>query len=166
MTYEEESDEVDYPEGEAPPVQWDVANMTRDLIDSEWREDVVNKPEKVELYTEDEEGDTRKKVRRDNEYVHVAEVQNREIEYTDLFQNTENLSAACFVEFSTPVSRQRRELMFHEIKNIATEHRKRPDTPGNWDTLEVNAEIYDDENFGWWMGRFTFSYSRKKHVID
>lgn len=147
-------------------IDWDVASLTLDMIDQQWDDDRVDKPDRIELYTEDEDGNNRKRVRRTNEYIHVAEEQERGMEYTDVFWETANRSASCFVEFSTPESRERREEIFSEIERIAMSNRKRPDTPGGWDEVKVSGSVTDDENFGWWMGQFTFSYTRRKELID
>ncbi|PSP28619.1 hypothetical protein BRC65_01850, partial [Halobacteriales archaeon QH_2_65_14] len=95
-----------------------------------------------------------------------AEDQERGLEYSDIFRETRNLSASCYVELSTPESRERREELFAEIERIAVEHRKRPDTPGNWDDITLNAQVVDDENFGWWMASITFSYTKRKDLIE
>jgi len=147
-------------------VEWDIAQLTRDLIDDEWNEPDVRKPGYVELVTEDERRNARKRVRRTNEYIHVAEDQERGLEYSDIFREARNLSASCYVELSTPESRARREELFAEIERIAVEHRKRPDTPGNWDDITLNAQVVDDENFGWWMASITFNYTKRKDLIE
>lgn len=148
-------------------VEWDVAKITRDLIDEQWNEgnQNVRRPDKIELVTEDNQGNARKRVRRTNEYIHVAEESERSLEYSDLFYEARNLSASCYVEFSTNESRSRREEIFAEIERIGVEHRKRPDTPGGWDNVNMNAQVIDDENFGWWMANITFSYEKRKEGI-
>lgn len=146
-------------------VEWDVATLTRDLIDNNWS-DGVRKPNYIELVTEDSQGNARKRVRRSNEYIHVAEEQERNLEYSDLFRSTRDLSASCYVELSTPESRQRREELFAEIERIGVAHRKRPDTPGGWDDVTMTAQVIDDENFGWWMASISFSYTKRKDLIE
>lgn len=143
----------------------DVAKMTRDLIQDEWDSANTKEPAHIELVTEDNSGTTRKRIRRHNEYVLVAEESERGMEYSDLFWETRDFNAACYVEFSTAESRDRREEMFREIERIAVEHRSNPATPGDWDRLEVSATMVDDENFGWWMGEFTFAYSAVKRSV-
>jgi hypothetical protein len=146
-------------------VEWDVASLVRDLIDENWSDD-VREPDYIELVTEDEQGNARKRVRRTNEYIHVAEEQERGLEYSDIFRDARNLSASCYVELSTPESRQRREELFAEVERIGVEHRKRPDTPGGWDDITMNAQVIDDENFGWWMASITFNFTKRKDLIE
>lgn len=151
-----------------PSVTFDVAVLTRDLIDNQWGKGSSDpdKPERIELVTEDEQGNARKRVRRQNEYIHVAEEQERGNEYTDFQRNTRNLAGYCYVEFSTPKSRARREEIYAELDRIAVAHRKRPDTPGGWDEMTFGAQITDDENFGWWVGQLNFEYVKRKELID
>lgn len=143
----------------------DIAKLTRDLIKDNWDSGEAPEPAHIELVTEDNSGTTRKRIRRHNEYILVAEESERGMEYSDLFWNTRDFTQACYVEFSTAESRERREEIFNEIERIAVEHRTNPETPGNWDMLEISATIIDDENFGWWMGEFSFQYKAVKRVI-
>lgn len=147
-------------------VEWDVASLTRDLIDEKWDDDSVRKPEYVELVTEDDRGNARKRLRRSNEYILVAEEQERGLEYSDIFRSTRDLSASCYVELSTSDSRSRREEIFSEIERIGVENRKRPETPGGWDDITMSAQVVDDENFGWWMANITFNYTKRKDLIE
>jgi len=149
-------------------VDWDVAKLTRDLIDDNWDSANGDKPEYIELRTEDSEGNTRKKVRRHNEYILFAEQQERGMEYSDIFWNTRNLNTACYVEISTAKSRARREEILAEVERIAVSSRTPNEsigTPGGWDRLQIEATVIDDENFGWWVAEVTFSFTKVKDNV-
>lgn len=149
-------------------VEWDVASLTKDLIEDNWDSSNAEKPQYVELRTEDEEGNARKKIRRHNEYMLFAEQQERGMEYSDLFWDTRTLNATCFAEVSTAHSRQRREELIAEIERIAVASRTRNEsigTPGNWDNLRMEVTVIDDENFGWWLAEITFNYEKKKESL-
>lgn len=149
-------------------VDWDVAKLSRDLIDDNWDASNADKPQYIELRTEDSDGSTRKRIRRNNEYILVAEESDREMEYSDIFWNSRNLSASCFIELSTAHSRERREEMLAEVERIAVNARTPNEsigTPGDWDHLQIQATVIDDENFGWWVAEVTFTYAKKKESI-
>jgi len=153
-------------------VDWDVATLTRDLIDNNWDSpgNGIDKPAKVELLTEDDTGKARQKVRRNSsEYVLVYEPGERDISSADIFHASEDLSAMCAIEASTQNGRARREEIFSELKRIINAHRKRSldtPTPGNWDKLNIQtANPFDDTNFGWHVVEMTVEYSRHSDLI-
>lgn len=152
------------------PVDWDVATITKEIIDSSWDADAdldAGDQPRTELLTEDNDGKARQRVRRNaNEYILVHEPGEREMEYSDLFMSAEDKSALVSIEASTADSRDRRDVLFRELKRIANEHRKRPDTPGNWDTLQIQtANTFDDTNFGWWVVEMSMIYSRDSDLL-
>lgn len=146
------------------PVEWDTGTLTREMIDGEWS---LSKRPRIELLTEDNHGQARQRVRRNtDEYILVHEPGEREMEYSDLFMSAEDKSALVAIEASTSKSRDRREEIFRELKRIANDHRKRPETPGNWDTLTIQtANTFDDTNFGWWVIEMSMTYSRDSDVL-
>lgn len=149
-------------------VDWDVAKLTKELIEDNWKSSNVDKPQYIELRTEDDEGSTRKRVRRHNEYILVAEESERGMEYSDIFWNSRNLNASCYVEISTAKSRKRREELLEEVERIAVNSRTRGEsigTPGGWDNLQINVTVIDDENFGWWVAEVTFNYAKRKDSL-
>ena len=149
-------------------VERDVTRLTKNLIDEHWDSANADKPQYIELRTEDDDGRTRKKVRRHNEYILFAEESPRTMEYSDIFWNTRDLTASCYAEISTAESRQRREEIFQEVERIALEARTPHEsigTPGGWDNLQIEATFTDDENFGWWVAEVTFNYTKKKQVV-
>lgn len=146
-------------------VEWDVAALTRDLIDDEWDSTNTEKPQFIELVTENDDGATRKRVRRHNEYILFAEQGERTYEYPDLGWNSRSLEAECYAELSTATSRQRRSELLTEVERIAVAHRKRDDTPGGWDVMQIGFTLVDDENFGWWSAQVTFSYAKRFELI-
>lgn len=149
-------------------VDWDVASLTKDLILDNWDTSNAAKPEYIELMTEDEDGNTRKRVRRHNEYILFAEQQERGMEYSDIFWNTRTLTASCYAEISTAKSRERREDMLAEVERIAVNARTRNEsigTPGKWDNIQMEVTVIDDENFGWWVAEVTFNYTKRKNTV-
>lgn len=149
-------------------VNWDVAKVTKDLIEDEWDYANTDKPQYIELRTEDSEGNTRKKVRRHNEYILFAEQGERGMEYSDIFWETRNLNTSCYAEISTSKSRERREELIAEVERIAVNARTPNEdigTPGGWDRLNLEVMVTDDENFGWWVAEVTFSYTKVKDNV-
>lgn len=153
-------------------VNWDVATLTRDLIDDNWDSpgNGIDKPAKVELLTEDDTGKARQRVRRNSsEYVLVYEPGERDISSADIFHESEDKSAMCAIEASTQEGRERREEIFTEVKRIVNAHRKRSlptPPPGNWDKLNIlTANPFDDTNFGWHVVEMTVEYSRHSDLI-
>lgn len=149
-------------------VEWDVANLSKDLIEENWESSNASKPQYIELRTEDDDGNTRKRVRRHNEYILFAEQQERGMEYSDIFWNTRNLNAACFAEISTAKSRARREEILAEVERIVVASRTRNSdigTPGGWDNLQMEVSVIDDENFGWWVAEVTLTYGKRKDSV-
>ena len=110
-------------------VDWDVASLTRDLIDSNWGSLAESsgpaKPANIELLSEDNDGEPRKGVDYTEEYVLVSETSNRGQEYIDGPRDVVDLSAVAYVEVSTPQSRSRREEMWSEMLVLAEYARKR-----------------------------------------
>lgn len=149
-------------------VEWDVAKLTKGLIEDNWDTTNADKPQYIELRTEDDSGTTRKRVRRHNEYILFAEQQERGMEYSDIFWNTRTLTTACYAEISTAESRERREEILAEVERIAVEARTRNEsigTPGGWDNIKMEVTVTDDENFGWWVAEVTFNYTKRKDTV-
>lgn len=149
-------------------VDWDVAKLSKNLIDNNWDTNNASKPQYIELRTEDDDGNTRKRVRRHNEYILCAEEQERTMEYSDIFWNTRTLTASCFLELTTAKSRQRREDMLAEVERIAVAARTRNEsigTPGGWDNIQMEVMVTDDENFGWWVAEVTFTFTKRKDTV-
>lgn len=147
---------------------WDVAKMTKELIDDNWDTANARKPQYIELRTENSTGDTRKRVRRQNEYILFAEQQERGLEYSDIGWNTRTNTASCFAEISTADSRERREELIAEVRRIAEEARTRNSeigTPGGWDNVQIDMTVVDDDNFGWWVAEVTFNYVKRKQRV-
>lgn len=136
-------------------VEWDVAKLTRDFIDANWgstpRSTNAAKPQHIELLTEDSDGNPRKGVDYTEEYILVNETGSREQPYVDGPRDVVDPSASCNFEASTPQGRARREEIWNELLALAEYARKRSEgTPGNWDTMTMNAATVDDEMFNWW----------------
>lgn len=142
----------------------DVARLTRDLIDAEWLPGLV-KPDTIRLRTEDEMGEATKGVSASvGEYILVSETQERSDEWT-AGRNCLNFDDACFLEFATNDSRDRREEVFRELMRIARRNRDRReaashgDNLGEWDSLDVTTTIPDEGTFGFWVIEQTWSFS-------
>lgn len=153
-------------------VDWDVASLTEDMIDNNWDSpnNGIDKPDRIELLTEDDSGHARQRVRRNSkEYVLCYEPGERNLEFADIFWESKDKSAMVAIEASTQKGRVRRKEIFGEIKRIINAHRTRSEdtpTPGNWDTLAIQtANTFDDTNFGWHVVEITVEYSRHSDLI-
>jgi hypothetical protein len=151
-------------------VDWDVAGLTRDLIDAEWgtRPDSQGpaKPAHIELLSEDADGNPRKGVDYTEEYVLVSETSTRGQTYIDGPRDVVDLDAAAFVEASTPAGRERREELWLELLTISEYARKRDaGTPGGWDTVVVDGATIDDEIFNWWTYEMEWAYRAEARTL-
>lgn len=151
-------------------VDWDVAELTRTLIDDNWgslaESAGPSKPAHIELLSEDEDGNPRKGVDYTEEYILVSETSQRGQEYIDGPRDVVDLNAVAFVEVSTPQSRSRREELWSEMLVLAEYARKRREgTPGGWDTVDLSASTIDDEVFNWWTFEAQWSYSAEARTL-
>lgn len=151
-------------------VDWDVARLTVEFIRDNWgstpRSTGVAQPANIELLTEDENGNPRKGVDYAQEYILVNETGSREQPYIDGPREVVDPSASCNFEASTPQGRGRREELWAELLALAEYARKRSEgTPGNWDTVDLNAATVDDEVFNWWSIEGEFQYQAEARSI-
>lgn len=151
-------------------IDWDVAALTRDLIDNQWGAlpDSQNptKPANIELLSEDADGNPRKGVDYTEEYILVSETSTRGQTYIDGPRDVVDLDASAFVEVSTPQGRSRREELWSELLVISTYARKRSaGTPGGWDTVVVDGATIDDEIFNWWTYELEWSYRAEARTL-
>lgn len=153
-------------------VDWDVAELTRSFIDTNWGtladSDGPSKPANIELVSEDADGNPRKGVDYTEEYILVVETGDRNTEYIDGPRDVADLRASCNLEISTPQSRTRREALHDELQVLAKGARKRagtPGTPGEWDTATLDAATVDDEVFNWWSIEATFTYEAEARTV-
>jgi len=147
-----------------PTVEWDVAQEVVDYLRANWgtapQSTGAAQPEHIELLTENTDGNARKGVDYTEEYILVNETGSREYPYVDGPREVVDPAASCNFEASTPQSRARREELWSELLALAEYARQRAEgTPGNWDTMDLNAATVDDEVYGWWSieGEFQFS---------
>jgi len=151
-------------------LEWDVADLTRRLIDTNWgnlpESAGVEKPAHVELWSEDNDGNARKGVDYTEEYVLVSETSERSQEYIDGPREAVDLSATAFVEVATPRGRSRREQLWSELLVLAEYARKRSEgTPGNWDTVDVSGATINDQAFNWWAFELSWDYSAEARTL-
>lgn len=151
-------------------VDWDVAELTRQFIADNWgnhpRATGAAKPAHIELLTEDEDGNARKGVDYTEEYVLLVETGTRDYEYVDGPRDVVDPGATCQFEASTPEGRARREEIWNELLALAEYARKRAEgTPGNWDTVDLNAATVDDEVFNWWTLEGEWQYSAEARTL-
>jgi len=151
-------------------VDWDVAELTRTLIDDNWGTltDSADppKPAHIELYSEDENGNPRKGVDYTEEYILVSETSNREETYIDGPREAVDLSGVAFVEVATPQSRDRREELWSELLVLAEHARKRREgTPGGWDTVDVSGATINDQVFNWWAFELSWDYEAEARTL-
>ena len=154
----------------AVDVDWDVAELTRSFIDTNWdnhpRATGAAKPANIELLTEDADGNARKGVDYTEEYVLLVETGTRDYEYVDGPRDVVDPGATCQFEASTPQSRSRREEIWSELLALAEYARKRSaGTPGNWDTVDLNAATVDDEVFNWWTLEGEWVYTAEARTL-
>jgi len=151
-------------------VAWDVADLTREFIDTNWGAAPAStgaaKPANIELLSEDADGNARKGVDYTEEYILVVETGSRERPYSDGPRDVVDPAASCQFEASTPDSRARREELWNELLALVEYARKRAEgTPGNWDTVDLNAATIDDEAFGWWTLEGEWQYQAEGRTI-
>lgn len=151
-------------------VEWDVAALTREFIETEWgshpRSTGVDAPQNIELLTEDDDGNARKGVDYTEEYVLLVETGSRNYEYVDGPREVVDPQATCQFEASTPESRERREELWGELLALSEYARKRSaGTPGNWDTVDLNAATIDDEMFNWWTLEGEWVYTAEARTL-
>lgn len=151
-------------------IDWDVAGITRDLIDNQWGQLPASagptKPAHIELFSEDSSGNARTGVDYTEEYILVSETGDRTREYSDGPRDVVDLGASAHLEASTPQGRTRREAIWAELLVIAEYARKRSQgTPGDWDTVDVTAAPVDDQVFNWWSLEMTWNYSATGRVL-
>lgn len=151
-------------------VEWDVAELTRSFIETNWgshpRTTGVAQPANIELLTEDSDGNARKGVDYTEEYVLLVETGTRDYEYVDGPRDVVDPGATCQFEASTPQGRSRREELWGELLALMEYARKRSEgTPGNWDTVDLNAATVDDEVFNWWSLEGEVLYSAEARTL-
>jgi hypothetical protein len=119
-----------------------MAGKVVDLIDTNWGIDDT----RTVIAKSDDIGKGRDLATYD--YVEVSLTSPFSKEYADLFMSTQNIDSAVFVELKANTE-ARRDDMFEELERIMENHRKRPDTPGDYDRI-VWEDItpLDDEAFG------------------
>jgi hypothetical protein len=151
-------------------VEWDVASLTRSFIDSNWgslpESAGPEKPQHIELWSEDADGNPRKGVDYTEEYVLVSETSQREQTYADGPRDVVDLSAVAFTEVATPRSRTRREELWSELLLLAEHARKRrAGTPGGWDTVDVSGATINDQIFNWWAFELQWDYEAEGRTL-
>lgn len=139
----------------------DVTRLMFETVNTEWS-DVVSKPP-IRLRSE-----RKTNTPGETEYLHFSEVQERNEEWADGPRNTLNFGAACFAEYATNQSRDRREEVYREVVRICRANRDRLEgLSGAWDTLDYSASVpNDDEIFGAFPLEFTFTFSAKSRTPE
>lgn len=134
----------------------DVANVLLNLFDTEWTWGIP-KPSTIRLQTEDSSGRPKKGVDANvSEYILIAETGTRSPEWNASRNVLDDTSQASF-EFATTDSRTRRENVHDELFQIAkaTRDRREADTQsldiGDWDTLDFDMTVPDEEIFNYWV---------------
>lgn len=160
----------------------DVAQIVLDLLKSEWntpddpenpQPDEVEQPDIFRLRTEDETGTPKKNVDpQASEYFLFSEVDERNEEYADPGRHTMNFDYACFAEFATIHGRDRRREVYEEARRILRENNSRyraeqvlGNDLGDWDTLNYNATVPDEDLFDFWVIEWTFSFSATSRTV-
>lgn len=87
------------------------------------------------------------------------------IEYSDLFMSTQNIDAAVFVELKAS-NEDRRDAVFTEFRRIIESHRKRPDTPGDYDRmLFQDITPLDDDAFGAYVHEVAIGFEARSRDV-
>jgi len=147
----------------------DVAEVLRALLDEEWTW-TATKPETIRLQTEDEDGNPTKGVSAStSEYVLIAETGTREPEWNGPRNTLDYANQASF-EFATADSRDRREEVYGELRDIANAVRDRREASANaldvagWDTLDFSMTAPDEEIFNYWTIEGTVRFDAKSRT--
>jgi len=122
-----------------------MSERLKTLIDDEWDSGLVDR-DRLIIDKSDNIGKGRDLATYD--YIEFSLTSPLGIEYSDLFMSTQNIDAAVFVELKAS-NEDRRDALFTEFRRIIERHRKRPDTPGDYDRM-VFQDItpLDDDAFG------------------
>lgn len=151
----------------------DTAQIMLDLLSEEWDEEAVDRPDTFRLRTEDEDGNPKKNVSpQADEYLLFSETDERSENYGDPGRNTIDYDYACFAEFATVHGRDRREEVFREVRRICRENNNRYQAEqvlgndlGEWDTLDYNATVPDEDLFDFWVIEWTFTFSASSRTV-
>lgn len=122
-----------------------MADRLTTLVDDEWDSNAVDDSRLI-IAKSDDIGKGRDLATYD--YIEFSLTSPLGIEYTDLFMSTQDIDTTVFVELKAS-NEDRRDAMFTEFRRIIEAHRKRPDTPGDYDRM-IWQDItpLDDDAFG------------------
>ena len=122
-----------------------VVDTFVDLLSDNWNGEHVN-DDRLIIAESDEIGKGRDLSTYD--YIEVSKTSPFDEDYADLFRSTKDTDAALYVELKA-ANEARRDAMFDEFRRIVDLHKKRPETPGNYDRMEIDESTpLDDEAFG------------------
>lgn len=134
-------------------VNWDVATVTRDMIQSGWSNtnidptiQRIDKAKRVNVASDD--------------YVIVSDAADRDVSVESITRETYDYAAVARVQVKS-ADRSRRDEIWKEVVSIAQQNNKRSDgTPGSWDTLDVaTTAVRGDEQFNTFTAEIEFRYS-------
>jgi hypothetical protein len=141
---------------------YDVGALTRDLLDNNWNTNNTDRPDIIRLTTEDNSGNHTKGIPNPatSDYIRVHQEGEATVEY-QAQRLSRDISMAAFLNWNTPDSRTRFYDMFDEIDRILQNAKRRRDnTPGGWDTVDVSYTINGGERTKYWQGSATVTYHK------
>jgi hypothetical protein len=146
---------------------YDVPAKIVEILDTEWDTNNASKPGVIRVRRAEQSVSPGT-----DEYILVASTQELLPEWRGGRQ-TRDHSAAAFAEVKTITSHSRRMEIFNEIDRIVVDHRDRRDAEqnsersepiGDWDTLDYNATMPDEEIFDVFPIEYTFSFTARSRV--
>lgn len=141
---------------------YDVPAKIVEILDNEWNTGNVSKPGIIRVRREEKSVSPGT-----DEYILVASTAELLPEWREA-RETRDHDAAAFAEVMTTDSHSRRMDIFTEIDNILVSMRDRRDAKdntnrsepiGEWDHLDYNATMPDEEIFDVFPIEYTFSFS-------
>lgn len=139
-----------------------MADRLTTLLQDEWDSNAVDDSRLI-IAKSDDIGKGRDLATYD--YIEFSLTSPLGIEYADLFMSTQNIDSAVFVELKAS-NEDRRDAMFTEFRRIIEAHRKRPDTPGDYDRM-IWQDItpLDDDAFGAYVHEMAVAFVARSRDV-
>lgn len=139
-----------------------VVNELVELVQDEFDEDAVDGDRTVLIEKSDDLGKGRDLGVYD--YIEFSATSPVEVPYADLTLTSNDVDVAVFVELKSD-DEDRRDDLFEELWRIVRDHRKRPDTPGDFDRMFFGTITpLDDETFGAYLYQITINFEARSRI--
>ena len=101
------------------------------------------------------------------DYVELSLTSPTNINYADLTMSSQDVDAAVYCELKSD-EEDRRDAIRDEFRSIIEDHRKRPDTPGDYDRVVFGDITHlDDQIFGQYVVEITLLFeARSRSVVE